>query len=393
MSLRQTVFATLLISVTLITLELLAFGAIGTLETQERFRFQRISDRLVEVSERARQLVEHQPDSLLALDAEIGWIYRPNYRGDLYSSNSLGARGSREYGPRAAANRLRIAAFGDSFVHANEVSDEAAWSSRLEALDPAVEVVNFGVGGFGTDQALMLFRRQVKKVQPDIVILGFAEVDLARNVNRYRRFIAARENPLFKPRFRLDDADNRLILVPAAFSGRDGLLKIKNDPARLLESANHDFFYEPLEWENPLYDHSALVRLFSTLGARGWRSGVSRNRLYRGGRINRSAEAVQVTAALVRAFEQEASGSGFAFIFLILPLQASDIWNEEPPRYTPLKEILSDLPVFDAREEFREDASVTPQNLWAPGSHYSAEGNSSLARFVHRILKKQKVLQ
>ena len=54
---------------------------------------------------------------------------------------------------------LRLAVFGDSFTHCDEITYQNCWTSRLESLWPNTEVLNFGVPGFGPDQAWLRYQR------------------------------------------------------------------------------------------------------------------------------------------------------------------------------------------------------------------------------------------
>lgn len=72
---------------------------------------------------------------------------------------------------------LRIALLGDSFIEAFEVPFDSTvgqvLARRLSALRGApVEVLNFGVGGYGTTQELLTLRSQVWKYTPDLVLLA-----------------------------------------------------------------------------------------------------------------------------------------------------------------------------------------------------------------------------
>ena len=54
---------------------------------------------------------------------------------------------------------LRIAAFGDSFTHGDEVPNEDTWQEILMRAHPDVEAMNFGVGAYGLDQAFLHYQR------------------------------------------------------------------------------------------------------------------------------------------------------------------------------------------------------------------------------------------
>ncbi len=368
----------------LVVLELGARVVLGVLARVPKFRFTPIEARLAEQTDKLRELLDSQGDSLVRLDPEIGWVYGPGHRGDLYSSNSQGLRGRREYAPRPPPGVLRLAAFGDSFVHANEVADADAWSARLESLDPRLEVLNFGVGGFGTDQALLLARRRLPDFDPQVVVLGFAEVNLARNVNRYRRFLSPDDLPLFKPRF-LRAPGGVLERVANPFPGLEDQRALLAEPRGVLAAAPHDFYFEPLEWRNPLYDRLGLARLTSSLAARTWRSRGSADRLYRGGRMNDASEAFELLVALVRQFAGEVAAGGREFLLVVFPTRSEDVWGGGSRVYQPLLDAVADLRVLDLAEPLAA-AGLEPSEWLRPGGHYGAAANRIVAEAVHGVL-------
>ena len=77
------------------------------------------------------------------------------------------------------ANTVRIAIVGDSYAEALQVAQEATfWSileKRLNECSPnkRIEVINFGVSGYGTTEELITLREEVWKYSPDIVLLAF----------------------------------------------------------------------------------------------------------------------------------------------------------------------------------------------------------------------------
>lgn len=117
----------------------------------------------------------------------LAWAFRPNAKGwtvlegtQYIEINSDGNR-DREHAVEKPANTLRIAVIGDSFPAAYSVSiEESFWGvlekqlSGCQALGGRkVEVLNFGVGGYGQVQELIMLRERVWKYDPDIVLLSF----------------------------------------------------------------------------------------------------------------------------------------------------------------------------------------------------------------------------
>src|SRR5882724_4056131 len=94
--------------------------------------------------------------------------------------NSDGLR-DREHTKAKPADTVRIAVLGDSFAEAMHVPMEQTFWSQLERKlsgcnafpGKRVEVINFGVSGYGTAQELMTLRQKVWDYAPDIVMLAF----------------------------------------------------------------------------------------------------------------------------------------------------------------------------------------------------------------------------
>jgi hypothetical protein len=119
-------------------------------------------------------------------DASRGYSLRPGmegwYRkeGEAYVRiNSDGLR-DREHTKEKPADTLRIAVVGDSYAEAFQVAQEKAfWSVMERSLADCpplrgrrVEVINFGVSGYGTAQELITLRGQVWEYSPDVVLLA-----------------------------------------------------------------------------------------------------------------------------------------------------------------------------------------------------------------------------
>jgi lysophospholipase L1-like esterase len=128
-------------------------------------------------------------------DSTIGWVNKPNlderrrlfhdvldYRTNRDGLVPFDARREKEPG------RLRIMVFGDSMVVGRAVPQELIYTARLEALlneagIPA-EVVNAGVQGYSTDQALLWMERLLPLYHPDIVLYGSTHNDFGGNSSR-----------------------------------------------------------------------------------------------------------------------------------------------------------------------------------------------------------------
>src|SRR2546423_6357617 len=119
-------------------------------------------------------------------DEARGYALRPGMEGwyrkegeAFVRINGDGLR-DREHSKTKPPNTFRIAVVGDSYAEAFQVDEEKAfWSVMGRRLQdcPAmagrrVEVINFGVSGYGTAQELLTLREKVWDYSPDIVLLA-----------------------------------------------------------------------------------------------------------------------------------------------------------------------------------------------------------------------------
>lgn len=105
-----------------------------------------------------------------------------------------------------------VSLYGDSFTYGDEVSDAEAWSNVL-SKKLGCRVANYGVGGYGTDQAFLRYRKNTSD-EARLVILGIFPDNVMRNVNQYRYFLDGRTALSLKPRFVLDGDKLTLIVIP-----------------------------------------------------------------------------------------------------------------------------------------------------------------------------------
>ena len=124
------------------------------------------------------------PPLMYVPDETLGWVHPANstfeYDGNsgrtVVAFNSKGLR-SEEHVYEKVNDTYRILVLGDSYVEAADVSMEHTFVSNLEAqLRKAgcrSELINSGVGGYGTDQELLFLRYEGWKYSPDLVLLMF----------------------------------------------------------------------------------------------------------------------------------------------------------------------------------------------------------------------------
>lgn len=148
----------------------------------------------------------------------LGWFHIPNSGGRFWNDymefdtqvhiNSRGLRDDRDVNYEKPPGTFRILVLGDSFAEAIQVDFEETFCRVLERRlneeydDVEFEVINGGVGSYGTDQEAVFFAVEGFRYQPDLALLFF----FTRNdvVNSYKPLEMQRIGIEEKPFFRLE---------------------------------------------------------------------------------------------------------------------------------------------------------------------------------------------
>jgi lysophospholipase L1-like esterase len=107
---------------------------------------------------------------------QVGLFHKPGFSGEhggvVYVTNSRGLRGPETEIARVPG-RARVVLLGDSLVWGFGVPEGETLSDAIASARPDVDVLNFGVAGFGTGQELILLEAEALAYTPDRVILVF----------------------------------------------------------------------------------------------------------------------------------------------------------------------------------------------------------------------------
>ncbi|MEM4235239.1 MAG: GDSL-type esterase/lipase family protein [Candidatus Methanomethylicaceae archaeon] len=308
---------------------------------------------------------------------------------------------------------------GDSFAEALQVPLEATFAKQLEAelneMGPPVEVINAGVGGWGTDQEAIFYAIEGFRYQPDLVLLLlFPHNDI---LNNYAPLEVARlHGAVQKPFFRLENEN--LILPTFPFTQSQSA---KTTPAPLLPVAEwlnrHSALYR---FAVPrLRENAVMVRLFGSSGLLGVMAVFAAQDppvpltygVYRTAYDSQWQEAWALTAAIMRrlAAEVYAHKGQLAVAIIGAPEQIyPERWAATLQRYPQMDaqeydlelpnrritQILEEegIPCFDLLPVFRAAASQSsdPPLHFRYDGHWTSAGHrlaaETLAPFVADLL-------
>jgi hypothetical protein len=295
-------------------------------------------------------------------------------------------RDNREYAREPSPGVLRIAAFGDSFTFGSDVPLEKTWSKRMSAEDPTIEVLNYGVGAFGLDQAYLRYLRDGKQYSPHIVFIGYMTENLFRNVNVHRSFYGNMYRDFFysKPRFRIES--DSLVLIPNPLRSLADYRRLQSDPeAVLTELGKNDYHFVGQYRAGPL-DFSPTIRLGKIVTSQVKKR--MQVRILDGeGRYNPASEAYQLTLRIFDEFYEKVKENGALPIIVVFPDVNDQLQSRagRARRYEPLLEHFRSrnyryIDLLDAIKPIEK--SHTLDDLTVSWGHFSETGNDILARHI-----------
>lgn len=287
--------------------------------------------------------------------------------------------------PDPDAYRACISLYGDSFIWGDEVDNTHAWSNVLSQLLHC-RVANYGVGGYGTDQAYLRFHYN----QPDpasIVIIGFSSDNITRNINQLRNMIIPSSQCALKPRFILDPQGQLELVTIPELTEKD-YRELSQSPERYLK---HEFFapggLSGLQRMGFPYTLT-VVKLLKPLLQKGLAFEPHYTAFYR---PDHPSGALAVTTAILARFQHEAREAGKSPLVVIIPI-GPDLahyrkvhqWFYQPVIDNLERNRIAYLNVGPAVLEYL--GTRDHQELFNKDGHFNNEGYEVLAKIVFRYL-------
>ena len=162
-----------------------------------------------------------------------------------HSHASIGPYGNRLHGTENKTARERIAVLGDSFVYATNVDPTNSFPAALDRLTGAdTAVLNFGVAGYGPDQALRFLQTYVLLQQPTSVIFMIFPANDYNDLIKNQLFAVTEQGQL------VPKADNSLVRQLPRFQSDliwDLAVRTRAGRSKYVELYK-SFFYDKFDW-------------------------------------------------------------------------------------------------------------------------------------------------
>lgn len=346
-----------------------------------------------------------------SFDPHLGWVRRPDSSGI-----ENGQKGPITFHIDSAGSRANsfeksppvIAAFGDSYAFCRQVEDDETWEAQLSRQE-GFGVLNFGVGNYGIDQALLRYEGMVLPDTVRVVVMGFVPETICRIQSYWKHYLEFGNTFAFKPRF-IIDSEGRLTLL-------ENLVRSAEDFAvfheKLSEIREADGFYEkkfrshqfrfpyvfslmrnPLK-QSMLISAVALRGVWRALGVSSQRienipfTLVMKNNLRDAYQLYSDSKSTKLLSAILIRFQEEAQRRGHIPLVVVMP-QLLDLKlnkNKATPYQGYFSELARQLPVLDLTEKFInagfEKLYINDQY----GGHLSVDGNRLVAEEIATWLK------
>lgn len=340
-------------------------------------------------------------------DPELGWVRKPNTEGRDKLGNSFTTFSMDDNGCRNDTNRgtpPRIAVFGDSYAFCRQVYDNETWEHHL-GQSLGIDVLNYGVGNYGVDQALLRMEREQIPDSVDVTVMAFVPETICRVLSYWKHYLEFGNTFAFKPRFVLNG--DGLTLIPNAMRKSEDYQLYETHLARV---ASNDFFYEykfrRLQFRLPYtlsffrspVRHCRLLfalmkrSLYRIVGIRKveiedlpfsevmW---FNTNQAYD---LYRDADATALLRAIFVRFAEHSKKTGCKPLVMVMPqltdLEMPNEKREDCARF--YRELNLEVPTLDLTDHFSDDELKTMYTNDQYGGHFSSEGNRKVAKVVEQ---------
>ena len=339
------------------------------------------------------QVEQTKIDNWLAnsYDAELGWKLHRN------DANNLGARRNSDYPEKAIYD---IKSYGDSFTMGAEVTAENTWQAFIEKKT-GWDCLNFGVGAYGSDQALLSYKKS--KIKSRYVILGILCENIGRVVSVYPAWYMRAWFPP-KPRFIKQGTGWQLLKMPIDRKDKAALLQDERFVNSLKSVDYWPGYYEDqlqaparLRWP-ALYTVLRHGQFFASRAQivfdNWWHPSLqSELQIYKYTHLyDSNSEALQIMKFIIDAFVETANQRAENPVIILFSDQFSiDIFKKYGKKiYQPLIDHLNknQYKYLDIGEIFSRENYEQYFNYY--NSHYSPAGNKRVAEALIQLFRAEK---
>ncbi len=343
---------------------------------------------------------------LNSFDPNLGWIRKSNITGyDTLGKKKIkfiidkdGSRKTLEKGKKPIA-----ACFGGSYVFGRQVRDNETWQEQI-SNKKKFYLLNYGIGNYGTDQAVIRYQKTKFKKTTKIVILGIVPEHICRIQSEWKHYFEFGNIHGFKPKFFLNK--NKLLLKKVPISKTTQIKdiekiikKIKKTDRFYNEKFRKNIFSFPYCFNfirNINFNLKIIFLYFSKMNNPILRKDyflneVIKRNIKEAHNYYADEDSKKLFIALIKKFKTIAKTKNHKPILIIFP-QLMDIkYKKTNIIYKNFfkNDIGKELPTLDLTSSFdKKDLKKLFTNK-IYGSHLSPKGNKFVSNIIYKFLKKK----
>ncbi len=281
--------------------------------------------------------------------------------------------------------------YGDSFTYGHD-DPALAWPSQLSELLNC-RVRNFGVGGYGSDQALMKFLS--KDNHSKIIFLNHFSENIIRNVNQFRNFIYPNKYYLFKPRYVLQNEELKLIPIPNI--SNENIYFFLKQPQKYLK---HEYFLPNGESGIQFLKFPYTNNIIKSLNHWHLKKKINRNpsRLIDFYLTNHNSNGLNITYQILNHFYNKVLSNGNIPIVTIFPtcrdLEYFDKFKKFP--YNNLIKLLEQnkIKYIDFGLIIKNNSSNDFKKLYERcGGHFNEVGETLISKSFFKFIRENNLIK
>lgn len=290
-----------------------------------------------------------------------------------------------QVGPGGEGPKPCLSLYGAAFF-VNQWVDPDYGCDQVLAKLLNCKVANYGVGGYGTDQAYLTFHNN-KQDKAKVVLLGFSSDHIRWNVNRLRNLISPLPELALKPRFIINSKDE-LQLIPIPDVTEKSFYQISAQPEKYLDQ---DYFLpgglsgvQTFRFPYTI----CLLRVIKPIFQRLAEKKYPYDEFYQ---PQHPAQALRLTAAIMALFSQEAKAQGKHPCIVLIPL-LHDLWEFQEKGtwiYQPLIDQLEKkkVPYFNAGPKIIESlGNRRPSQIFQEHGFLNNDGQKLLGSILYNYV-------
>ena len=383
-------------------LEIFAYFIVNNVREKFQWLITEKKDEIPEIDKQGlKRFIKH------GYDPELGWIRKPNTehdeRGvDGKTTYHIDKKGRRK-NPGHEKLKSIISCYGDSFCFCRQNNDNNTWEWYLSELTKS-NVINFGVGNYGIDQAVLRLKREYKKNQTKIVIMGVVPSTIVRIMCVWKHYNEFGNIFGFKPRFEIHD--KKLVKIDNIIDDEKKFFKLEK---YLPEIQKHDYFYktkfkkEIIKFpylihllKNPIRNFSLIYLILTNQRERAMMKIMDINLKLRKN-LFKTDEAIDLFHVIIKDFVAYGKKQNFKPVFLLIPQKDDILYVKQKERFYQdfISKIKKDLLVIDMTDYFIDienlDEYYSDDNKY--GGHPCYKGNELIAQVLMETLTSEKFFE